>query len=123
MGVLLFGIEQGDHGAGGDAGDGDFVGIARQNGDADGAIAAIIGEVDNGLAGTGEEGLGGDTDGVGKAIDDDIHAAGGDAGDGDFVGIARQNGDADGAIAAIIGEVDNGLAGTGEEGLGGDTDG
>src|ERR1019366_3740370 len=70
-----FWINQGDHGARANSSNGDFVGIARLDIDADGAVAAIFGEVDDGLAGMGEQGFGGDADGVGNALDDDIHAA------------------------------------------------
>ena len=50
-------------------------GLRARTSTLDGAVVAVFGEVDDGLAGAGEEGLGGDADGVGNAVDDDVHAA------------------------------------------------
>src|ERR1019366_3470750 len=70
-----FRIDQRDDGTGGHAGDGDFVGIARQDFDANGAVAAMLGDVDDGFAGAGEERLGWDADSFRNTVDDNIHAA------------------------------------------------
>ena len=73
-----------------------------------GVVAAIFGNVDDGLAGMGEEGLGGDADGFGNAIDDDIHAAV-HAGPKAGVGIG------DGGIGAEAADGGKFVAGFGEE--------
>jgi len=69
------GIDQRDHGVRGNAGDGHFIGVPSPHLNFDGPVAAIPGQVDDRFSGAREEGLGGDADGVGKAVDDDIHAA------------------------------------------------
>src|SRR5581483_9508240 len=72
---LHFDVNQGYGGTWADAGDSDFVRIAGFHLHFDGAEMSSIGQVHDRIAIPCEEGLGGNADGVGNAINDDVHAA------------------------------------------------
>ena len=69
----------------------------------------MFGDVDDGLAGVGEEGLGGNADGVGNAVDDDVHAA-------VHAGAQAGIGLGDGGVGAEAADGRELVAGFGEEG-------
>src|ERR1700683_3563281 len=73
--LLFTGVNQRDHGTGRDAGDGYFIGIAGENLNLLGVVVAVVRQIDNRFAVARENGLGGDADRLGDAIDYDVEAA------------------------------------------------
>src|SRR5262245_46018045 len=72
--IALLRVGERDSGAGGDSRHGDLVGVAREKLDRDRRITPLIGEIDDGMPSMREHGFRRDADGVGKTVDDDVHA-------------------------------------------------